>query len=74
MVTHGKLLAHYGNVIWLNANMRTYSSANATSNGGDASRVGKRFSYHLEFVSFLFVIPTRDASPPLVLAFGGCVL
>ncbi len=23
MVTHGKLLAHYGNVVWLNANMRT---------------------------------------------------
>lgn len=23
MVTHGKLLAHYGNVIWLNANKRT---------------------------------------------------
>lgn len=26
MVTHGKLLAHYGNVVWLNANMRTDSS------------------------------------------------
>ena len=26
MVTHGKLLAHYGNVIWLNANMRTDAS------------------------------------------------
>lgn len=26
MVTHGKLLAHYGNVVWLNAKMRTDSS------------------------------------------------
>ena len=26
MVTHGKLLAHYGNVVWLNANMRTDAS------------------------------------------------
>ena len=58
MVTHGKLLAHYGNVIWLNANMRTYSSANATSNGGDASRVGKRGSYYLvAFVFFSFFYP-----------------
>lgn len=31
MVTHGKLLAHYGNVVWLNANMRTDASTNATS-------------------------------------------
>ena len=27
MVTHGKQLAHNGNVVWLNANMRTYASA-----------------------------------------------
>lgn len=26
MVTRSKLLAHYGNVIWLNANMRTDAS------------------------------------------------
>lgn len=26
MATHGKLLAHYGNVVWLNANMRTDAS------------------------------------------------
>ena len=50
---------------------------NATSNGGDASRVGifsaasflwKRCSYCLvKFVFFSpFSIPTRDASPPLV--------
>lgn len=26
MVTHGKQLAHYGNVVWLNANMRTDAS------------------------------------------------
>lgn len=26
MVTHGKLLAHYGNVVWLNAKMRTDAS------------------------------------------------
>ena len=31
MVTHGKLLAHYGNVVWLNANMRTDSSTNAST-------------------------------------------
>ena len=43
---------------------------NASTNGGDASRVGKKFSYYLVwFVSFLLIIPTRDASPPLVLAF-----
>lgn len=38
MVTHGKLLAHYGNVIWLNANMRT-----------DASTKRKHASPPLEF-------------------------
>lgn len=27
MVTRSKLLAHYGNVVWLNANMRTDASA-----------------------------------------------
>ena len=41
MITRSKLLAHYGNVIWLNANMRTDASTqrkhptqalNATSN------------------------------------------
>lgn len=26
MATHGKLLAHYGNVVWLNVNMRTDAS------------------------------------------------
>lgn len=26
MITDGKLLAHYGNVIWLNVNMRTDAS------------------------------------------------
>ena len=26
MVTRSKLLAHYGNVVWLNANMRTDAS------------------------------------------------
>ena len=26
MITDGKLLAHYGNVVWLNANMRTDAS------------------------------------------------
>ena len=26
MVTHDKLLAHYGNVVWLNVNMRTDAS------------------------------------------------
>ena len=54
---------------------------NATSNGGDASRVGNFFSslvsrercsyYLVEFVfPSHFSIPTRDASPPLVIAFG----
>ena len=42
--------------------------------GGDASRVGEICSYYLvEFVFFSFIIPTRDASPPLELAFGGSV-
>lgn len=27
MATRSKLLAHYGNVVWLNANMRTDASA-----------------------------------------------
>ena len=52
---------------------------NANTNGGDASRVGKRCSFYLvEFVSPFSTpqneaaekAPTRDASPPLVLAFG----
>ena len=54
---------------------------NATSNGGDASRVGnffsslvsrERCSYYLVECVFPshFSIPTRDASPPLVIAFG----
>ena len=69
MATHGKLLAHYGNVVWLNANMRTDASTNATSNGGDASRVGKRSNYLFSRVHiFLFSLP-----PPLVLAFCACV-
>ncbi len=53
----------------------------ASSNGGDASRVGNFFSslvsrercscYLVEFVfPSHFSIPTRDASPPLVIAFG----
>ena len=47
---------------------------NASTNGGDASRVGEICCYYLvEFVFFSFIIPTRDASPPLKLAFGGSV-
>ena len=47
---------------------------NASTNGGDASRVGEICCYYLvEFVFFSFIIPTRDASPPLELAFGGSV-
>ena len=66
MVTHGKLLAHYGNVVWLNANMRTDSSANATSNGGDASRVGKRCSYYLvEFIFSSFLYPDARRVAPI---------
>ena len=53
----------------------------ATSNGGDASRVGnffsslvsrERCSYYLVESVFLshIPIPTRNASPPLVIAFG----
>ena len=53
----------------------------ASSNGGDASRVGNFFSslvsrerccYYLVESVFLshIPIPTRDASPPLVIAFG----
>ena len=38
---------------------------NAISNGGDASRVREKNQ-------LLFNAPTRDASPPLVLAFGAC--
>ena len=47
----------------------------ASTNGGDASRVGERCScYLVELVCFSFMIPTRDASPPLEVAFGGSVL
>ena len=50
------------------------TARNASSNGGDASRVGKICSYYLvALVSFLFIFPTRDASLPLELAFGGGV-
>ena len=45
---------------------------NASTNGGDASR-GKIYSYYLvEFVCLSFLCPTRDASPPLELAFCAC--
>ena len=48
---------------------------NASTNGGDASRVGERCScYLVELVCFSFIFPTRDASPPLEVAFGGSVL
>ena len=43
--------------------------SNANSNGG--RRVSRREQcscYLVEFVFFSFIIPTRDASPPLVLA------
>ena len=54
--------------------MRLINTLIATSNGGDASRVGKRCSYLFRRVCFhLSLFPTRDASPPLVLAFGGSV-
>ena len=48
---------------------------NASSNGGDASRVGEICSYYLaEFVfSSPISIPTRDASPPLEIAFRASV-
>ena len=56
-----------------NASTRRYHkmlAQNANSNGGDASRVGKRCSnYLVEFVCLSFLCPTRDASPPLELAF-----
>ena len=65
MVTRSKLLAHYGNVVWVNANMRTDASANATSNGGDASRVGKRSNYLFSRVHiFLFSLPRRETRRP----------
>ena len=49
-------------------------TANASSNGGDASRVGERGScYLVELVFFSFNIPTRDASSPLEVAFGAWV-
>ena len=38
---------------------------NATSNGGDASRVGKIYSYYLvEFVSFLLSLSRRETRRP----------
>ena len=46
--------------------MRTYSSANATSNGGDASRVGKRCSYYLvESIFFSFLYPDARRVAPI---------
>ena len=39
---------------------------NATSNGGDASRVGKRFSYYLvEFVFSFFLYPNAGRVAPI---------
>ena len=58
-------------------------ATNASTNGGDASRVGKRCCYYFAacvFPSFLYSdagtrllknSPTRDASPPLEVAFRG---
>ena len=47
---------------------------NASTNGGDASRVGERCScYLIELVCFSFIFPTRDASPPLEVACCGSV-
>ena len=58
---------------------------NATTNGGEASRLGKRCSYYFVaciILSFLYSdagtrllknSPTRDASPPLEVAFSGSV-
>ena len=48
---------------------------NATSNGGDASRVGKICSYYLaEFVYLSSLCLTQDASPPLEVASCGSIL
>ena len=75
MVTHGKLLAHYGNVVWLNANMRTDASTKRKHTtqaltqalmGGDASRVGKRCSYYLvEFIFSSFLYPDARRVAPI---------
>ena len=75
MVTRSKLLAHYGNVVWLNANMRTDASTkrkhitqalNPSTNGGDASRVGKRCSYYLvEFIFSSFLYPDARRVAPI---------
>ena len=75
MVTRSKLLAHYGNVVWLNANMRTDASTkrylptqalNASTNGGDASRVGERCSYYLvEFIFSSFLYPDARRVAPI---------
>ena len=60
-------------------------ATNARTNGGEASRLGKRSGYYLVacvILSFLYSdagtrllknSPTRDASPPLVVAFRGSV-
>ena len=60
-------------------------ATNASTNGGDASRLGKRNGYYLVaciILSFLYFdagtrllknSPTRDASPPLEVAFRGSV-
>ena len=48
----------------------TTQAQNASTSGGDASRIGKRCSYLFRRACFhLSLFPTRDASPPLVLAF-----
>ena len=58
---------------------------NASTNGGDASRVGKDAATYFSRVciyAFLYSRrgtrllkkPRRDASPPLVLAFGACII
>ena len=53
----------------------TTQAQNASTNGGDASRVGKRCSYLFRRACFhLSLFPTRDASPPLVLAFCASVV
>ena len=45
--------------------MRTDVSTNATSNGGDASRVGKRSNYLFSRVHiFLFSLPRRETRRP----------
>ena len=48
---------------------------NASSNGGDASRVGKDAAIIQQRTFYpTFSVPTRDASPPLEVAFRASVL